>query len=108
MASYRAPGKRAEPLDSRAMPRDLAKPPPKSRYSYAAATLEVEKQLTKRGRGAQKQVAGYCNLTEQQFSHRMRGVYAFFEIEHFGAIADFLRMPPGWPFVPLAEEKKKR
>lgn len=87
------------------MPRELAKPPPKSRYSYREATLEIERQLVKRDRGAQKEVAGYCNLTEQQFSHRMRGVNAFFKIEHFGAIADFWKAPPGWPFVPWTDDE---
>jgi hypothetical protein len=90
------------------MSRELAQPPPKSRYSYKSATREIARELSSREEaGLQKQVAGYCNLTEPQFSHRMRGVYSFFKVEHFGAIADFLEMPPGWPFVP-AEPKGRR
>jgi hypothetical protein len=88
------------------MSRELAKPPPPSRYSYARAVLEVERVLDTLPAGTQKQVAGYCNLTEQQFSHRMRGVQAKFTLEHLGAIADFFKMPAGWPFV-TAEPRRR-
>jgi transcriptional regulator with XRE-family HTH domain len=88
------------------MPRELAKPPPKSRYSYKAATTEIEKEISAGERGTQKDVASYLNLTEQQFSHRMRGVNAKFTVEHFGAIADFFKAPAGWPFVPMTDEER--
>jgi hypothetical protein len=90
------------------MSRKLAEPPPESRYSYQRATAEVEREISDRGVGAQKQVAGYLNLTEQQFSHRMRGAYAKFSVQHFGAIADHFKMPQGWPFVPLAASARKK
>lgn len=85
------------------MSKSLAKRPPPSRYSYEAVTEEIERALSSdaaRSKGiTQKDVAFHCNLTEAQFSHRMRGVYSQFEVEHFGAIADFLKAPAGWPFV---------
>lgn len=104
MTSRGATGNRPESLDSAdTMPRELATPPPPSRYSYRAATKEIEREISAGERGTQKDVANYCNLTEQQFSHRMRGVNAKFTVEHFGAIADFFKAPPGWPFVPRGE-----
>ena len=39
------------------MSRELAEPPPPSRYSYAAATKEVARELATRERGTQKQLA---------------------------------------------------
>lgn len=90
------------------MSRELAQPPPPSRYSYKDATREIARELATREVGTQKQVAGYCNLTEQQFSHRMRGVWSKFTVEHFGAIADHLKMPAGWPFIPAEVKGRKK
>lgn len=85
------------------MPPRRAKSPPESRYSYDRITEEIQSAIerTKRERPGftQKDVASYCNLTEQQFSHRMSGIRVWFKVEDLGAIADFLRAPPGWPFV---------
>jgi hypothetical protein len=88
----------------RRVPRKLPGRPPVGRYSYEEATKEVERLLDRLGRGSAKQLAVYLDMTEAQFSHRMRGVYARFSLEHFGAIADWAareareQPPPGWPF----------
>lgn len=90
------------------MSKPLAAPLPESRYSYRAAVLEVEKEIAEAERGVQKQLANELGLTEPQFSHRMRGKNAKFQVEHFGAIADFFKAPQGWPFVALTAEERKR
>jgi hypothetical protein len=90
------------------MPKPLPNELPRSRYSYEAVTLEIERILSSRKRGAKAVAARACNLRPQAFSQRLRGLESKFKVEHFGAIADSLNAPPGWPFVSweLAEERE--
>jgi hypothetical protein len=82
---------------------------PVSRYSYEAVTLEIQLLLRKKGHGSKKLAAAAAQLTASQFSKRLRGAPEKFEVEHLGAIADWAKAPPGWPFVPFehAEEMQR-
>ncbi len=89
------------------MSKPLAKPPPPSRYSYGRLTEEIERAISSRQDITQKDVASYINLTEPQMTHRMKGRYAKFTIEHIGGIADFLDAPDGWPLLAWKEAAKR-
>jgi hypothetical protein len=85
------------------MPKPLADGLPESRYSYVEVVREIERALDDKakggGRGAYKAAATACKLSPQQFSQRLRGEHSKLEVEHFGAVADHLRAPKGWPFI---------
>jgi hypothetical protein len=89
------------------MPKPLPSQPPTSRFSYRRVVEEIEAQIDGRGIGAQKAVAGYVNLDESAFSHRLTGVKSKFTVEQLGAIADFWRAPTGWPFIPWDEAEQR-
>ncbi len=81
------------------MAKSLEALPERSRYSYEQICLEIESRLSKRG--MQARAAEACLLATPQFNKRLhRTSTERFEIEHLGAIADFLRAPPGWPLIP--------
>lgn len=84
------------------MPKPLAKGLPTSRYSYADAVAEVSRVLGEEKRGIYARCAAACLLRPDQFSKRLRisdDRESGFQVEHFGAIADVLGAPAGWPFV---------
>lgn len=85
------------------MPRTAKSRPPPGRYTLDRATLEIEEQLRRRGRGAQKEVALAIGLDEQAFSHKMRGGKTRFTVEEIGRIADYWNAPRGWPWVSWGE-----
>lgn len=91
------------------MPKTLPIPTPRSRYSREAAVAEVVAELADRaGDEPQKAVAQAIGLDEAQFSHRLADRKSHFSIEQLGAMADYWRMPPGWPFVPISISERAR
>jgi hypothetical protein len=101
------------------MPKPLADGLPSSRHSYEEVVDEIRHALGDKkrggGRGAHKQAAAACLLEPDQFAKRLRGLPTpRFEVEHFGAIADYLHAPKGWPLIPwelaesMADALKKR
>lgn len=81
-------------------------PIPEPRYTLETATHEIADRLRKKGRGSRKAVALGIGLTEQAFSHKMRGVYTSLDIDEIGRIATFLDAPTGWPWIPWGEGER--
>jgi hypothetical protein len=81
------------------MPKPLPDGLPRSRYVYEAVAIEIRSQLK---RGQHTKAAKACKLSDTGFAQRLRGEDSKFAVEHFGAIADLLNAPPGWPFIPWA------
>jgi hypothetical protein len=77
-----------------------------TRYTTRGATLEIAERLRKLGRGSRKEVALSLGLTEQAFSHKMRGVYTSLTVEEIGQIAEHLDAPTGWPWIPWSEGER--
>jgi hypothetical protein len=79
---------------------------PPARYTLKRATEEIADRLRVRGRGSRKEVALAIGLTEQAFSHKMRGVYTSLDIEEIGRIATYLDAPTGWPWISWSEGER--
>lgn len=69
------------------------------RYSTKAVSLEIAAAIKRRGRGTHKDLAAHMGWTSQQLSHRLAVDTTRWRIEQIGAIAEFFKAPPGWPFV---------
>jgi hypothetical protein len=87
------------------MPKPLPDGLPESRHSYAEVVHEIRRQLDERGRGAYKDAAAACLMPPPAFSQRLRGKHSRLEVEHLGALADFLGAPKGWPLISWALAK---
>jgi len=75
---------------------------PRSRYSYEAVVLEIERMLARMGHGSHSRAAELLGWTTSQFAKRMAGTGLTgerFRLEHLGALADWAQAPMGWPFV---------
>lgn len=71
-----------------------------SRYSTDRVCDEIEAALSARDLD-DKEVAVAVGISQPQFSHKLRTRKgSSWRIEELGLIADFLKAPPGWPFVP--------
>jgi hypothetical protein len=87
------------------MPKPLARPPPRSRYSYERVVDEIAHRIAMLPRGTTARLARELGLETHQFSHRLRGVKAKFSPEQIGAISDFIvpgGAPVAWPWYPWA------
>jgi hypothetical protein len=69
------------------------------RYSAKHVSLEIAAAIARKGRGTHKALAAHMGWTSQQLSHRLAVDTTRWKVEEIGAIADFMRAPPGWPFV---------
>lgn len=90
--------------------------PPPGRYNIETVTKEVRRVLSERRpprqveQVSQKQLSLLLDVSEGQISRKIRlsDGRSRFSIEELGVIADLFDAPPGWPFLPWAEPKRKR